>query len=94
MSFLLPISGEVSTLGGRLDGLVGDIPTVMGQVRAGKLKALATSSKDRSDIFPDVPTFVEQGFVGVIGDNWAGVLAPAGTPASVIAKFNPPWSRR
>ena len=75
-------------LGGRLDGLVGDIPTVMGQVRAGKLKALATSSKERSDIFPDVPTFVEQGFAGVIGDNWAGVLAPAGTPASAIAKFN------
>jgi tripartite-type tricarboxylate transporter receptor subunit TctC len=75
-------------LGGRLDGLVGDIPTVMGQVRAGKLRALATSSKERSDIFPDVPTFVEQGFAGVIGDNWAGVLAPAGTPAPVIAKFN------
>jgi tripartite-type tricarboxylate transporter receptor subunit TctC len=75
-------------LGGRLDGLVGDIPTVMGQVRAGKLKALGTSSKDRSDIFPDVPTFVEQGFAGAIGDNWAGVLAPAGTPAPVIAKFN------
>jgi tripartite-type tricarboxylate transporter receptor subunit TctC len=75
-------------LGGRLDGLVGDIPTVMGQVRAGKLKALATSSKERSGIFPDVPTFVEQGFAGVIGDNWAGVLAPAGTPAPVIAKFN------
>jgi len=75
-------------LGGRLDGLVGDIPTVLGQARAGKLKALATSSKNRSDIFPDVPTFVEQGFAGVIGDNWAGVLAPAGTPAPVIAKFN------
>jgi tripartite-type tricarboxylate transporter receptor subunit TctC len=75
-------------LGGRLDGLVGDIPTVMGQVRAGKLKALATLSKERSDIFPDVPTFVEQGFAGVIGDNWAGVLAPAGTPARAIARFN------
>jgi tripartite-type tricarboxylate transporter receptor subunit TctC len=75
-------------LGGRLDGLVGDIPTVMGQVRAGKLKALATSSRNRSDIFPDVPTFVEQGFAGVIGDNWAGVLAPGGTPAPVIARFN------
>jgi tripartite-type tricarboxylate transporter receptor subunit TctC len=75
-------------LGGRLDGLVGDIPTVLGQVQAGKLKALATSSKDRSDIFPDVPTFVEQGFAGVVGDNWAGVLAPAGTSAPVIAKFN------
>src|SRR5262249_2772763 len=75
-------------LGGRLDGLVGDIPTVMGQVRAGKLKALATASKQRSDIFPDVPTFGEQGFPGVVCDNWAGVLAPAGTPAPVIGKFN------
>jgi tripartite-type tricarboxylate transporter receptor subunit TctC len=75
-------------LGGRLDGLVGDIPTVMGQVRAGKLKALATSSRKRSDIFPDVATFAEQGFPGVVGDNWAGVLAPAGTPAPVIARFN------
>jgi len=75
-------------LGGRLDGLVGDIPTVMGQVRAGKLKALATSSRNRSGIFPDVATFVEQGFAGVVGDNWAGVLTPAGTPATVIAKFN------
>jgi tripartite-type tricarboxylate transporter receptor subunit TctC len=75
-------------LGGRLDGLVGDIPTVMGQVRAGKLKALATTSKERSDILSDVPTFVEEGFAGTVGDNWAGVLAPAGTPAAVIAKFN------
>ena len=77
-----------NVLGGRLDGLVGDIPTVMGQVRAGKLKALATTSKERSDVLPDVPTFVEEGFAGTIGDNWAGVLAPAGTPAPTIAKFN------
>jgi tripartite-type tricarboxylate transporter receptor subunit TctC len=75
-------------LAGHLDGLVGDVPTVMGQVRAGTLKALATASKERSDILPDVPTFVEQGFAGVIGDNWDGVLAPAGTPQAVIAKFN------
>jgi tripartite-type tricarboxylate transporter receptor subunit TctC len=75
-------------LAGHLDGLFGDVPTIMGQVRAGKLKALAATSTERSDIFPDVPTFVEEGFAGVVGDNWAGVLAPAGTPAPVIAKFN------
>jgi tripartite-type tricarboxylate transporter receptor subunit TctC len=75
-------------LAGHLDGLVGDVPTVLAQVRAGRLKALATTSKERSDIFPNVPTFVEQGFAGTVGDNWAGVLAPAGTPAPVIAKFN------
>jgi len=75
-------------LAGHLDGLFGDVPTVLAQVRAGKLKALAATSSARSDIFPDVPTFVEQGFAGVVGDNWAGVLAPAGTPRPVIAKFN------
>jgi len=75
-------------LAGRLDGLFGDVPTVMAQVQAGKLKALAATSTQRSDIFPDVATFVEQGFAGVVGDNWAGVLAPAGTPQPVIAKFN------
>lgn len=75
-------------LAAHLDGLVGDVPTVMAQVRAGALKALATTSKARSDILPDVPTFVEAGFPGVIGDNWAGVLAPAGTPEPVITKFN------
>jgi tripartite-type tricarboxylate transporter receptor subunit TctC len=75
-------------LAAHLDGLVGDVPTVMGQVRAGALKALAAASKERSDIFPDVPTFVEEGFAGVIGDNWDGVLAPAGTPLDVIARFN------
>jgi tripartite-type tricarboxylate transporter receptor subunit TctC len=75
-------------LAGHLDGLFGDVPTIMGQVQAGKLKALAATSTERSDIFPAVPTFVEEGFAGVVGDNWAGVLAPAGTPQPVIAKFN------
>jgi len=75
-------------LAGHLDGLVGDVPTVMAQVQAGRLKALATASNERSDIFPDVPTFAEEGFAGAAGDNWAGVLAPAGTPPPAIAKFN------
>jgi len=75
-------------LGGQLDGLFGDVPTVMPQVKAGKLKALAATSQDRSDIFPDVPTFVEQGFAGTIANQWAGILAPARTPLAVIAKLN------
>jgi tripartite-type tricarboxylate transporter receptor subunit TctC len=53
-------------LGGSLDGLMGDVPTVLTQIQAGKLKALAATSTKRSDIFPDVPTFVEQGFAGTV----------------------------
>ncbi len=75
-------------LAGHLDGLFGDVPTIMAQVQAGKLKALAATSSERSDIFPNVPTFVEQGFADVVGDNWDAVLAPAGTPAPIIAKLN------
>jgi tripartite-type tricarboxylate transporter receptor subunit TctC len=75
-------------LAGHLDGLFGDVQTIMAQVKAGKLKALAATSSERSDIFPDVPTFVEQGFADVVGDNWDAVLAPAATPAPVIAKLN------
>jgi len=75
-------------LGGQLDGLFGDVPTVMAQVKAGRLKALAATSQERSEIFPEVPTFVEQGFADTIGNQWAGLLAPALTPPAVIAKLN------
>lgn len=75
-------------IAGHLDGLFADVPTVMAQVRAGKLRAVAATSTKRSSVFPDLPTFVEQGFAGVVADNWAGVLAPAGTPGPVITKFN------
>ena len=75
-------------LGGTLDGLFGDVPTILGQIRSGKIKALAATSSQRSDIFPDVPTFVEQGFAGAVADQWAGLMAPARTPPSVIGKLN------
>ena len=75
-------------LGGSLDGLFGDVPTILAQIRSGKIKALAATSSQRSDIFPDVPTFVEQGFAGTVADQWAGIMAPARTPPAVIAKLN------
>lgn len=75
-------------LGGQLDALFGDGPTVIAQIRAGKIKAIAATSHQRSEIFPDVPTFLEQGFADTVADQWAGVLAPAGTPAAIVAKLN------
>jgi tripartite-type tricarboxylate transporter receptor subunit TctC len=74
-------------LGGTLDGLFGDGPTVMAQIAAGRIKALAATSSRRSEVFPDVPTFAEQGF-DVVADQWAGVLAPARTPPQIIARLN------
>jgi tripartite-type tricarboxylate transporter receptor subunit TctC len=75
-------------LGGTLNGLFGDGPTVIAHVKAGRIRALAATSKNRSEIFPDVPTFVEQGFADAVADQWAGVLAPARTPPEVVAKLN------
>jgi tripartite-type tricarboxylate transporter receptor subunit TctC len=75
-------------IGGQLDGLFGDGPTIIAHIRAGKIKALAATSRERSPIFPDVPTFGEQGFADTIADQWAGVLAPARTSPAIIAKLN------
>jgi tripartite-type tricarboxylate transporter receptor subunit TctC len=75
-------------LGGTLNGLFGDVPTVIAHIKAGRIKPLAATSKLRSDAFPDVPTFVEQGFADTVADQWAGVLAPARTPPEVIARLN------
>jgi len=75
-------------LGGTLDALFGDGPTVIAQISAGKIRAIAATSHNRSEIFPDVPTFVEQGFADTVADQWAGVLAPTGTPAAIVAKLN------
>ena len=75
-------------LGGQLDALLGDVPTVMAQVKAGKLKPLAASSQERSDVFPEVPTFLEQGFSDTVANQWAGTLAPAHTPPAAILRLN------
>jgi tripartite-type tricarboxylate transporter receptor subunit TctC len=75
-------------IGGQLDGLVADVPTVLTQIRAGKIKALGATSQERSELFPEVPTLVEQGFPDTVADQWGAVLAPAKTPPAIIAKLN------
>jgi tripartite-type tricarboxylate transporter receptor subunit TctC len=54
------------------------------QVIEGRLRGLAVTSKARSRSLPDVPTTAEAGFPGIAGDNWQGVMVPAGTPREVI----------
>jgi tripartite-type tricarboxylate transporter receptor subunit TctC len=76
--------GVIDLLGGRLDGFFADVPTIIAQVKAGKLKALAAASQGRSESFPDVPTLIEQGFADAVANQWAGILAPALTPPSQL----------
>src|SRR5690606_17000295 len=57
-------------------------------VKAGRLRALAVTGKQRASIFPDVPTIVEAGFPAFALETWTGFFAPAGTPDSIIATLN------
>src|SRR5262249_25794548 len=75
-------------IGERIDGLFGDGPTVLGHIAAGRLRPLAAPSTKGSEICPEVPTFVEQGFPDIVADQWAGILVPARTPADVVARLN------
>ena len=55
------------------------------QVIEGRLRGLAVTSKTRSQALPDVPTMIEAGYPDIAGDNWQGVVVPAGTPKEIIA---------
>jgi tripartite-type tricarboxylate transporter receptor subunit TctC len=63
-------------------------PTVIGQIKEGKVKALGVTSLKRSPLLPDVPTLDEQGIRGYEVNTWFGFVAPAGTPAEVVARLN------
>jgi tripartite-type tricarboxylate transporter receptor subunit TctC len=67
------------------------IPALLPHIRSGKLRALAVSSPKRLALLPDVPTVAETGVPGTKGfeaDQWYGLVAPAGTPADVVALLN------
>ena len=57
-------------------------------IRDGKLRALAVTSKTRSDTLPKVPTMTEAGYPASLGDSWVGVLVPNGTPKHVVTLLN------
>jgi tripartite-type tricarboxylate transporter receptor subunit TctC len=62
-------------------------------IKAGRIRALAIGSAKRSAAMPDVPTMQEAGVPGFDYSAWAGVLAPAGTPAAIVQKVNADWAR-
>ena len=75
-------------LGGQVNLMFDNAPNVLPQVKAGKLRALAVSSKQRSPIVKDLPSVAEAGVPGFDVSVWFGVMAPAGTPRSVIDRLN------
>ena len=77
-----------ATIGGQTEVASADLPGAVEMLKAGKIRGLAVTSRKRFFAIPDVPTVAESGFPGFEDYTWVGVLAPAGTPAEVIARLN------
>ena len=74
-------------VGGHLDMAVSSVPPAVPLVRAGKLRALAVTSAQRSEALPDVPTMAELGFAGYEFNTWVGVAVPKGTPKEIVDRL-------
>jgi tripartite-type tricarboxylate transporter receptor subunit TctC len=83
-------SGPATTdlLAGRVQAFFATVPTILGQVKAKRVRLLAVTGRERSPLFPDAPTVAESGLPGYAVYTWWGVVAPAGTPADVVRALN------
>ena len=93
----VPYKGAAQALtdviSGNVDLYMSSVPTLLGQIKQGKLRALAVTSAKRVDDLPDVPTINESGYKGFDAVTWFGLLAPAGTPKDVVAKLNAEFNK-
>jgi tripartite-type tricarboxylate transporter receptor subunit TctC len=79
---------RTDVIGGQVDMMFDAVTTMTEQVRAGKVRALAVSGKQRSEVLPDVPTLHEAGVPGYEATIWLGVMAPKATPKIVVDRLN------
>jgi tripartite-type tricarboxylate transporter receptor subunit TctC len=70
-----------------------NIPTVISQIKSGKLTALAVTAKDRIALLPDVPTMAEAGVADFVVATWLGYAVPTGTPEAIVSRFNAELNR-
>jgi tripartite-type tricarboxylate transporter receptor subunit TctC len=75
-------------MGGQIEAAFTSVPSVIPQLRAGKLRALGVSSAKRVPAAPEVPAIAEMGFPGFDVNPWWGILAPAGTPRAIVEQIN------
>lgn len=79
---------QTDLIGGQIDFMFDNLPSMVGAIQSGKVRALAVTSKRRSALLPDVPTMEEAGIAGFEVVAWGGIVAPAGTPRPVILRLN------
>ena len=88
----VPYKGAAQALpdlmGGQVDLYSSSVSSVIGQIKGGKVRAIAVASAKRSPALPDVPTVAESGYPGFDADSWYGLLMPAGTPAAIVQRVN------
>ncbi|WP_395685472.1 Bug family tripartite tricarboxylate transporter substrate binding protein [Caenimonas koreensis] len=88
----IPYKGAAQALtdvmSGQVNIYVGSVPTLIGHVKNGKLRAIAVTSPKRTQEIPQTPTIAESGFKGFEAVTWFGFVAPAGTPAAIIKTLN------
>jgi tripartite-type tricarboxylate transporter receptor subunit TctC len=81
-------------MGGTMDLMFDNLPSSLPQIKAGKLKALAVTSAQRSAALPDLPTVAEAGPVpGFDASSWFGLFAPAGTPTDIVNRIQQETSK-
>lgn len=80
-------------IGGQIDMYLSSVPTLIGHVRNGKMRALAVTSAQRVPDMPDVPTIAERGFPGFEAVTWFGLAAPAGTPKDIVQRLNAEFNK-
>lgn len=78
----------IDMVGGQVQVMFDNMPSALPHVKAGKLRALAVTSAQRSPSAPDIPTMVEAGVAGFDVQSWFGLVAPKGTPKEIIARVN------
>jgi tripartite-type tricarboxylate transporter receptor subunit TctC len=80
--------GLTDVIGGNVQVYVSSVPTLIGHIKSGKLRALAVTSAKRTDDLPNVPTVAESGLKGFEATTWFGLLGPAKLPPEVVAAVN------
>ena len=75
-------------LGGHVDAMMENLPPLIGNLKDGRLRALAVTTKTRAASNPDVPTVAEQGYPDYEQSAWSALIAPAGTPPAAVARLN------
>jgi len=80
--------GVTDVISGQVQLYVSSVPTLIGHVRSGKMRAIAVTSAQRVDDLPQVPTIAESGYKNFDAITWFGILGPASLPKDVVAKLN------